>query len=106
MDSMEHTEAVRIGAAERYLLGELSPELREQYEEHFFGCVECAQEVQAGAVFIDGARDILSVEKDYTPARVPQKESQRSWWASLLRPAILAPAMALLLLFAAYQNIV
>jgi hypothetical protein len=103
---MEHSEAVRIGAAERYLLGELSPELREQYEEHFFGCVECAQEVQAGAVFVDGAREILVSEREYAPARIAQREPQRSWWASFLRPAILAPAMALLLLFAAYQNIV
>jgi hypothetical protein len=103
---MDHTEAVRIGAAERYLLGELSPEMREQYEEHFFGCVECAREVQAGAIFVDGARDILSTEQDYAPARVAQKEPQGSWWAAFLRPAILAPAMALLLLFAAYQNIV
>jgi hypothetical protein len=103
---MEHTEAVRIGAAERYLLGELSEELREQYEEHFFGCIQCAQDVQAGAMFVDGARDILSREKDYAPALIAQREPNGSWWASLLRPAILAPAMSLLLLFATYQNIV
>jgi hypothetical protein len=103
---MEHSEAVRIGAAERYLLGELSPEMREQYEEHFFGCVQCAEDVQAGAMFVDGATDILGLEKDYAPVRVAQKEPERSWWAAFLRPAILAPAMALLLLFAAYQNIV
>jgi hypothetical protein len=106
MKSMDHLEAVRIGAAERYLLGELSPDLREQYEEHFFGCLECAQDVRAGAMFVDGARDILLSEKGYAPARVAPKEPSRSWWAAFLRPAILAPVMALLLLFAAYQNIV
>jgi hypothetical protein len=103
---MDHLEAIRSGAAERYLLGELAPDLREQYEEHFFGCLECAQEVRAGAMFVDGARGILISEKGYAPARTTPKESSRSWWAPLLRPAVWAPAMALLLLFAAYQNIV
>lgn len=103
---MDHLEAVRLGAVERYLLGELSPEQREEFEEHFFGCIACAQEVRAGAAFVDGARDILGSEKDHTPARVTPKEPSSSWWAALLRPAILAPAMALLLLFAVYQNIV
>jgi len=103
---MDHLEAIRIGAAERYLLGELAPDLREQYEEHFFECLQCAQDVRAGAMFVDGARDILSSEKDTAPARVAPKEQSRGWWAAFLRPAILAPAMALLLLFAAYQNIV
>jgi len=103
---MDHSEAIRIGAAERYLLGELSPDLREQYEEHFFGCMECAQDVRAGAMFVDGARDILSHERDYAPARVAPKEPSRSWWAPFFRPVVLAPAMALLILFAAYQNIV
>lgn len=103
---MDHLEAIRIGAAERYVLGELPPDLREQYEEHFFDCLECAQEVRAGAMFADGTRDILGHEKDYAPARIAPKEPSRSWWAPLFRPAILAPAMALLLLFAAYQNIV
>lgn len=103
---MDHLEAIRIEAAERYLLGELSPELREQYEEHFFECLECAQDVRTGAMFVDGARDILLSQKDSAPARVTPKESSRSWWGAFLRPAILAPAMALLILFAAYQNIV
>ena len=53
---MDHSEAVRSKAAERYLLGEMTPVAREEYEDHFFGCTECAQEVQAGAVFIDSAK--------------------------------------------------
>jgi hypothetical protein len=103
---MDHSEAVRLGAAERYLLGELPPEVREQFEDHFFGCLECAQDVRAGAAFVDGARDILSSERARTLARVLPKQSSRGWWASLLRPAVLVPVMALLILFAAYQNMV
>jgi hypothetical protein len=102
---MDHSEAVRLGAAERYLLGELPPDVREQFEDHFFGCLECAQDVRAGAVFVDGARDILRVEGNRAPARVALQEPSNGWWASLLRPAVLVPVMALLVLFAAYQNI-
>nr|HEV7953532.1 hypothetical protein [Candidatus Acidoferrales bacterium] len=103
---MDHSEAVRLGAAERYLLGELPPDVREQFEDHYFGCLECAQDVRAGAVFVDGARDILRSEGDRAPARVASREQSRGWWASLLRPSVLVPVMALLILFAAYQNIV
>jgi len=103
---MDHSEAVRLGAAERYLLGELPPDVREQFEDHFFGCLECAQDVRAGAAFVDGARDILSSEKDRAPAPVPSKEPSSSWWSSVFRPAVLVPVMALLILFAGYQNIV
>jgi hypothetical protein len=79
--------------------------VREQFEDHFFGCLECAQDVRAGAVFVDGARDILRVEGNRAPARVGLQQPSNSWWASLLRPAVLVPVMALLVLFAAYQNI-
>ena len=56
---MNHDEAIRLKAAEKYLLGELSAELRDQYEDHYFGCAECAQDIRTGAVFIDNARDVL-----------------------------------------------
>ena len=56
---MGHDEAVRKRVAEKYVLGELSPALREEYEEHFFDCQECALDVKAAAGFVDNAREIL-----------------------------------------------
>ena len=53
---MDHSQALRLHAAEKYLLGELAPEVREQFEEHYFECEECANDVKAGAAFIDCAR--------------------------------------------------
>jgi anti-sigma factor RsiW len=53
---------LRLHAAEKYLLGELAPEVREQFEEHYFECEACANDVKAGAAFIDGAR-VLFKEK-------------------------------------------
>ena len=58
-EAMAHSEAVRMQAAEEYVLGELSPVLREEYEEHFFACVACALEVKAAAAFADNACDVL-----------------------------------------------
>ena len=100
---MDHNEAIQKKVAERYLLGELNTEERDQYEEHFFGCSECAREVVAGAVFMDNARDALAAVKASTPAAVPGARAQR-WFSMLLRPAFLVPAMALLLIVATYQG--
>jgi len=106
---MNHDEAIRLKAAEKYLLGELNAELRDQYEDHYFGCAECAQDVRTGAVFIDNARDVLGsgsvavaeLGAKHLPAR------SGGWWTALLRPAFFAiPALALLLLVAGYQNAV
>ena len=59
---MNHDEAIRLKAAEKYLLGELSAEMRDQYEDHYFGCAECAQDIRTGAVFIDNTRDMFSAD--------------------------------------------
>lgn len=104
---MNHDEAIRLKAAEKYLLGELTAELRDQYEDHYFGCAECAQEVRTGAVFIDNARDVLgsgSVAVAELGAK-RQPAPSGGWW-SALRPAFAVPALALLLLVAGYQNAV
>ena len=46
---MDHDEAVRTKVTERYLLNELDPELRDQFEEHLFDCQDCALDVRAAA---------------------------------------------------------
>jgi Putative zinc-finger len=100
---MDHSEAVRTKASERYLLGEMPTRDREEYEEHFFGCVECAQEVQAGAAFIDSAKDALAAGGVPATSAKP-KVLLGGWWTWLVRPAFALPAMALLLLIAGYQT--
>jgi hypothetical protein len=56
---MDHTQAIDGKFTERYLLGELTPAQRDQFEEHYFDCAFCADDVQTGAVFVDNARAIL-----------------------------------------------
>jgi hypothetical protein len=105
MKTMNHDEAVRLKASEKYLLGELSAELRDQYEDHYFDCAECARDVRAGAAFIDNARDHWQKEPASSAAS-PDARRTHGWLVALLRPAIAVPALALLLLVAAYQNAV
>jgi hypothetical protein len=101
---MDHNEALRLQAAEKYVLGEFPQNLREEYEEHFFDCAECAVDVKAIAAFADTAREVLrreeaaSTEKAAAPAR--------GGWFAWLRPVVAVPALAILLLVIGYQNAV
>jgi hypothetical protein len=106
---MDHSQAVEQMAAERYLLDELTPELREDFEEHFFDCEECALDVRAGATFVAGAKTQLPELLSPRPASSwptaakpsPKKPKWFFWW----QPAFAVPAFALLLGVIAYQNL-
>jgi len=101
---MDHTEAIRLMAVEKYLLNELSPELRKNFEEHLFECQECEFDVQAGYALIDGSKEALaSTAVEIPKAVVPGKQSS---WLSWFRPAFAAPVMALLVAAVGYQNLV
>jgi Putative zinc-finger len=52
---MDHDDAIRIAASERYLLGTLDEAEREAFEEHYFDCVECAEDVRTGAAVMAAA---------------------------------------------------
>ncbi len=41
-------------------LGELPQPIRDEFEEHFFDCEECALDVTAAASFVDNARAALA----------------------------------------------
>jgi hypothetical protein len=100
---MDHSEASRLMASEKYLLDELSPNEMEAFEEHLFGCHECAVDVRAGSVFLEHGKVELarpSSEPKVTPAEV-RRSRGFSWW-----PAFAIPAMAALLIVIGYQNLV
>jgi hypothetical protein len=63
---MDHQTAITTHAAEKYWEGGLSGEDREGFEEHFFGCAECAEEVRWEKLFQEQARAELegSVEPE------------------------------------------
>ncbi len=72
---MEHDEAMRLHAAERYVARELSPEDKDAFEEHFFDCPKCAEEVRLEMTFAANLRAALS-----EPAPAPSLPSLWRKW--------------------------
>lgn len=101
---MDHKEALQTQACEKYLLGELTPELRDAYEEHYFSCPECASDLRAAAELIAAGRRIFAEKSEPVVAR--QAARIRPDWFAWLKPALLVPAFAALLLVVAYQEFV
>ena len=107
---MDHGEALNMMAAERYLLDELTPEERDAFELHLFGCQECALDLRVGAAFIQEAKSILPELKSQPSLSVPDKlpakssKERRKGWSFLWRPAFALPVFALMLAVIAYQN--
>jgi hypothetical protein len=102
MGTMNHNEATNIEAGVKYVLGELSLNQREAYEEHYFDCAECAIDVKALATFADTTREVLRQERQaqFANSVVPARSS----WFAWLRPAFAAPAILVLLAVVVYQN--
>ena len=101
---MDHNEAVRQKATERYLMDELDADLRDQFEEHLFDCQECALDVRAAAMFIEQTKVVLAEPPATVPAPVPVPAPRPSWLA-WFRPAVAIPVLALLLVVIGYQNL-
>jgi len=102
MENMEHTDAVKLQAVEKYILGELPPTLRDEFEAHFFDCAECSQNLRAGMAFVAGSRQYFG---EPTAREVVLTEKPRDWFA-WLKPLVVIPALAALLLVIGYQNLV
>ena len=65
---MEHIQVVADMAAEKYVLGELRNGEREQFEEHYFSCPDCAQDVRDLARLAEGACFVLNRQSGIEPA--------------------------------------
>jgi hypothetical protein len=101
---MNHSEAVEQMTSERYLLNELTPDVRDAFEEHVFDCQECALDLRAGALFVREAKVQLPdvVASDARSGRSKAGGTRTAWW----RPAFAVPAFAALLILVGYQNFV
>jgi hypothetical protein len=86
---MEHAEAIATNASERYMLGEVTASEGDAFEEHFFDCAVCADDVRLGASFLDGGRRLVR-EDERTPLApvVPLTARSRTWsWLPLAAAA-------------------
>jgi len=106
MTEMDHLEALRLQAAEKYVLGELPPELREQFEEHYFDCAECTQDLKALTTFVTAGRMVFEETKSSSPAPARESRPRRSGWFNWLRPMVAVPAIAILAAIIVFQNAV
>src|SRR5262249_49549907 len=95
---MDHDEAVRGGAVERYLLDELGDDERASFEEHFFGCSECAEELKLTETFLAGARRGVDA-----PAQAPAARPRRTRWVWPAPAGALAAAGVLLAVVVAHD---
>ena len=98
---MNHQDATQTMVVEKYVLNELTPELRAEFEEHYFECAECAMDLRATTAFLDAAKAEFKAASaaKRLPVAVPKT---RGLW----RPSVVMPALAACLLFIVYQNTV
>jgi anti-sigma factor RsiW len=82
---MEHHEAIRSQAAERYVSHQLSPVEQEAFEEHFFDCSTCAEDVRFHLTFAASVRATSREERAEQPELEPPKASRWSRWRDSLR---------------------
>jgi len=109
---LDHLKATKRNVADRYVLGELSRAQREDFEEHYFECVDCAEDVRAFLAISSNSRSVL-VDVPDCEVPAPGLRSTRLGWFQALRswrpPAIyaMAPALAMLALtiVTTYQSI-
>jgi anti-sigma factor RsiW len=105
---MEHQEAKTMHAAEKYVLGEMTDELRDQFEEHYFDCTECALDVKAVAAFIAASKEVFKEEPVTAPTSPDVSanlEAKRTWsWSAWLKPLIAIPAVAALVAMTVYEG--
>jgi hypothetical protein len=103
---MDHTEAVRGNAAERYAIGDLPLVEVEEFERHFFECPQCSEELRALSILVTNARAVFSepvmvAPPVIQPAAVPVASHPSvvekvpapkvRWWRE---PWVLGPAFA------------
>lgn len=102
-----HEEWVESFTAEKYILNELSTGQRDEFEEHYFDCPECAESVRLLSQLKTGAHLALSRQTAAVQAENPRSSwipQWLSWWVGP-QPA-LAGALAAFCLagVTGYQN--
>lgn len=91
---MMHQQIQEEEIIERYVRNQLEPAEREAFEEHYFTCDECFENLQTTERFVAGIRDAASRRLLTSPQGEASGWRARSWWL----PAFAASAVAVVLL--------
>jgi len=107
---MDHQLALSTQAVERYTLGELTSPQREEFEEHFFDCPECAAALREFESFAINTRAVFTEEEAEAkaPAPVPVAYVQPGWgqrFGNWLGVRTLVPASAIALGILAFVSL-
>jgi anti-sigma factor RsiW len=100
---MDHAEATRRFAVEQYLLGELSEAEREEFEEHFFACEECAEALDTSAAFTANAKAVFRELAAFPRPEQAERARWRFWTGWGFAPAAALAGWAVAGLLAGYQ---
>jgi len=104
---MNHDEVVRQKLTERYLLHELEEPARDEFEEHFFQCSECALDIRTASEFVETSKIILAQPaEERVSGRSTLRKPNRFSWLGWLQPQFAATALAILIAVVGYQNLV
>ena len=102
---MTHQEAVDTLASERYLLNEMSEVDRAAFEEHYFSCDVCAEDVKAGHAFGQAARRVFVSGAESRPTTgtvvYPTGVSRAKWYRSTALPWAMAASLAAIVVYQA-----
>jgi hypothetical protein len=91
---MTHADAVRTLAVERYLLDEMPEIERFAFEDHFFDCVDCADDLRAGSTMRKAVKAGLLPQAS-RPAAIAPAIAKRRWTPSVVIPWAAAATLAL-----------
>lgn len=94
---MNHNYAIENHVAEGYLLDDLDEAERDAYEDHYFGCITCAEEVEMVSEFMDTAKQVILEELKPQPVAI-STPSAASWFRRITAP-IMQPLPAAAFLF-------
>lgn len=97
---MDHVEAFRTRAAESYILDELTDEKRAEFEEHFFGCNECAVDLASLDLFVKTGKQLF--RKEQTVIQFPVRQSSFAW----IKKSYATAASLIFAMLLIYQNAV
>ncbi len=107
---MEHEQAVQNLAVECYLLGEMTAGEREAFEEHYFECAICAEDVRSASQFLSDVKDVFAAGpfQAAAPASGRQAPEQRRFsgsWLGWLQPQLAAAAIVVLAAVAGFETV-
>jgi hypothetical protein len=112
---MEHEQSVQNLAVEGYLLGQMTAEEREAFENHYFECAVCADDLRSASQFFEEARVVFAAEgRAQVPAQSVPDRRAWSWaardssgwsWPGWLSPQLALAAIAVLGIFSGVEGL-